>query len=479
MISEITDAVCVIDHDGRVVWANGTFNDLFKHHGHMLGKKIGDILQGLPSICNEGKVLSDVDSNKRKRFYEVECVPTFDENHVKVSDLIAFRDVTVLQTLINISDLTVSTSTPHELLDKAIDIIGETLGYKTIAALLHESGELELVSSRGYSPMLRSLLAKQKVSPKGKGLAGRSAYENRIIIKEINENTVSSKLYKESTRLGISTVVTIPLVDRGVLVGSLAVSTSKSPTPGQINLLKVMCNQLSVSLRKILFERELVKARDEMELYIDLMCHDITNANQVALGYLELLQGNLKANDEQYLNCATATIFRVNSLIDNVRKIRRSHSMTVESIDIKEPMDSAIAGVCCVVDSTGKKALIKSTIDDHIIVRGNSLLKDLFYNILELTAQRIRAGGSINVCAKDVNGSYDIIFEDTGPGIPDNKKDSLFKALISEPRTGQIGLGIYLLASLIHTFGGDIRIEDRVKGDIAKGSRIILNLKKA
>jgi signal transduction histidine kinase len=479
MISEITDAICVVDHEDRVVWVNGTFHDWFSHHGHMLGKKISSIMPGLPEACLVGKVLSDVDANNSKRYFEVECVPTFDENNVKVSDLIAFRDVTILQTLLDISDLTVSTSSPEELLNKAVDIIGETLGYKTIAALLHESGELELVASRGYSPMLRSLLARQKVSPDEKGLAGRSAFHNKIIIKEVKEGSVSDKLFKESKRLGISAVLTIPLIDRGVLVGVLAVSTSTKPTADQVNLLKIMCNQLAVSLRKTLFEEELVKARDEMELYIDLMCHDITNANQVAFGYLELLQDKTMPGGEQYVNCAMATIYRVNTLIDNVRKIRKAHAMTVERISIKEPLDKAIREVGCIVESLHKKINIESTVDTSVSVKGNALLRDLFYNILELTVRRINDGGTIRISSRDMDGTYELIFEDSGPGIPADKKEELFSAVTVAPRTGQSGLSVYLLSSLVHSFGGSTRVEDRVKGDASKGSRIILDLKKA
>ena len=35
------------------------------------------------------------------------------------------------------------------------------------------------------------------------------------------------------------------------------------------------------------------------------------------------------------------------------------------------------------------------------------------------------------------------------------------------------------MSNLVHIFGGSISVEDRVEGDPAKGSRIILDLKKA
>lgn len=477
MIREITDAMCVIDHENHVLWTNGTFHDWFSHHGSVLGKKLDDVLPGAARSCGTSAVFSDVDATHRKRYFKVECVPTFDDNGLKVSDLLAFRDVTILQTLLDISDLIVSTSSAKELMEKALDIIGETLGYKTIAALLYESGELELVASRGYSPMLRSLLARQKVSPKEKGLAGRSAFMNQVIVKDIKEGTVSEKLLHESRRLGISSVITVPLSDRGVLQGVLAISTWEQPTPDQINLLKIVCNQLAVSLRKILFEEELVSARDEMELYIDLMCHDITNANQVALGYMELLRSK-PAESEQYLDCATANLFRVNSLIDSVRNIRRAHANPTETVSIKEAMDAAVNQACCTISSLNKRVDVKSCIPADAQVKAGNLLSDLLFNIIDSSIRRINEGGTIDISLSSSDSSYDIIFTDSGPGLENANKSLTFKQFIKSPRTGQAGLGMYLLLSLVHTFGGHIYVEDRIPGKSIEGSRVVLTLKK-
>lgn len=477
MIREISDAMCVIDHENRVVWVNGTFHDWFSHHGSVLGKKLDMLLPGVPDVCTKGAVFSDVDPGHRRRYFEVDCVPTYDENHMKVSDLIAFRDVTILQTLLNISDLTVATTTARELLDKALDLIGETLGYKTIAALLYEAGDLELAASRGYSPMLKSLLAHQKVSPKEKGLAGRSAFKNQIIIKEIKQGTVSEKLLRESRRLGISSVTTVPLSDRGVLVGVLAVSTSSTPTADQVNLLKIVCNQLSVSLRKILFEEELVNAKDEMEMYIDLMCHDIANADQAALGYLELLKNKREYND-QYVESAISSVFRVNALIDNVRKVRRAHTKPMGVVSVSDALETAIGDVRSAPGWNGRKIDIYMSVPDDVYVKANALLRDLFYNILEAETRRMHNGGSINISATSANNSYDIVFEDSGPGIENMNMSLTFKQFVKSPRTGQAGLGLYLLLSLVYTFGGHIYVEDRIAGEPEKGSRTVLTLRK-
>jgi len=45
---------------------------------------------------------------------------------------------------------------------------------------------------------------------------------------------------------------------------------------------------------------------------------------------------------------------------------------------------------------------------------------------------------------------------DDGPGIPDDRKETVF-----EPRTGtDHGFGLYLVRTLVVSYGGEIRVED-------------------
>lgn len=478
MRRDITDAFCVIDHENRVVWVNNVFQNLFSHHGSLQGKSIKLLLPGIPDNCMTGQVFSDISADKKKRYYDIECTPTRDENGNIVSYLITFRDVSLLQTLLNISDLTVKSTTGKELLNKALDIITDTFGYKTIAALLHQNGYLELAASRGYSPALQSLLARQKVSAEEKGLSGRSAYLNQIIIKDIKEGTVSNRLLEESRRLGISSVITIPLVDRKKLVGVLAVSTEKRLSMEEVNLLKILCNQLSVSLRKILFEEELVGARDELELYIDLMCHDITNANQIALGYLELAHDKNIEQAGKYIDCAVASINRTMSLIDCVRKIRLAHLKSTEKINLKKTMDDTLVDIYCVTDVLRKSVRISSNISPDIYVKANPMLRDLFYNIFDFIIRRIDNNGAINISAVTSDQTCNITFEDTGPGIEDLDRFFFIRNILKSSRTGQIGISVYLIHSIVESYGGHIYLEYRVEGQPDKGNRLILTLNK-
>ena len=71
-----------------------------------------------------------------------------------------------------------------------------------------------------------------------------------------------------------------------------------------------------------------------------------------------------------------------------------------------------------------------------------------------------------------------VTVEDTGPGIPDAMKETVFR------RSGQgmnrgcgEGLGLYIVGMLVERYGGRIRVEDRVKGRPDLGASVKFTLR--
>jgi signal transduction histidine kinase len=70
-----------------------------------------------------------------------------------------------------------------------------------------------------------------------------------------------------------------------------------------------------------------------------------------------------------------------------------------------------------------------------------------------------------------------VIVEDNGPGIPDDLKSRLSNRFQrgQTKATGK-GLGLFLVKTLVDSYGGRIWVEDRVPGDYTQGARFILVL---
>ena len=67
--------------------------------------------------------------------------------------------------------------------------------------------------------------------------------------------------------------------------------------------------------------------------------------------------------------------------------------------------------------------------------------------------------------------------EDDGPGIPDDFKGTIFNRMLKgTDKAKGMGLGLYLVKSLVESYGGRVWVEDRVQGDHTKGARFVVML---
>ena len=228
-------------------------------------------------------------------------------------------------------------------------------------------------------------------------------------------------------------------------------------------------------------EEELNAAKQQAELYLDLMGHDINNLHQVALGYLELAR-DMPAGEEQamFLDKPVEVLQRSAKLISNVRKLQKLHDGMFQDRDVD---------VCQVLSDVQREfgAVPDKTITlslngfERCHVRANELLHDVFSNLvgnaIKHTGDRAAIVVDLDV-VEDNGGRYcRVAVEDDGPGIPDDFKAKIFnRALKGTAKAKGMGLGLYLVKSLVDSYGGRVWVEDRIQGDHTKGARFVVML---
>ncbi len=236
-----------------------------------------------------------------------------------------------------------------------------------------------------------------------------------------------------------------------------------------------------------LAEEELKAAKAQADLYLDLMGHDISNMHQVAMGQLELAQdvidteGKLEAANREMIDTSLQSLWRSARLIDNVRKLQKIRSKDINYCAIS--LDEVLAGSIKQYDGLYPDKSIKVDYGEGAhIVYANELLRDVFTNLIG-NAIKHSNGGKVDISVKleDLkdNGRkfFRISIEDDGPGIPDNMKYRIFNRLQrGESKARGMGLGLYLVKSLVESYNGNVCVEDRVTGDYSKGSRFVVIL---
>ncbi len=235
-------------------------------------------------------------------------------------------------------------------------------------------------------------------------------------------------------------------------------------------------------------EEALVDYRKQIELYVDLMGHDINNMNQIGIGFLELARDKLYAEgaigkDNMMFIDRPLQAFRNSSrLISNIQKMRKAMGKEIEqeTLDVAKVIRDAIEEHRSVPD---RQIAIDFTMSPGLTVKADGLLKDVFSNLIGNAIKHSPPDKPLVIritAMREINegiGSVVIGIEDNGPGIEDSRKSIIFERFTSGAmKTRGRGLGLYLVRTLVESYGGRVRIEDRMSGDYRQGSRFVVLL---
>ena len=220
----------------------------------------------------------------------------------------------------------------------------------------------------------------------------------------------------------------------------------------------------------------------EAELFLDLVCHDLNNMNQIEEGYIELAMESMSPESEAYghLKRCMSAIASSSSLIRNVQKLQliSTGTRTVEKIDVGRILSEVVSYY---EKAHSRGVTINFTPVCRCQVMANELLKDAFLNIIGNAIRHSTGSPVIEIQVNEIIEGGEkrcvVSIDDNGPGIPDDLKARLFNRFQRGPAaTSGKGLGLYLVKKLVEGFHGTVWVEDRVPGDYRKGSRFIIML---
>ncbi len=223
------------------------------------------------------------------------------------------------------------------------------------------------------------------------------------------------------------------------------------------------------ALRRL--NREVEAARDEANLYVDILTHDIRNTENVSNLYAELLVDSLEGEGARHMANLQRSIRRSIEILENVSTIRLIHRTVSElrSVDLDVAIQDAVEGYS------------QSTIcyeGTHHRVLADDLLLVIFNNLIGNAVKHGGPGVRITIRVEEEGESVCILIEDTGPGVPDSEKEAIFHRYEQKKRGVGEGLGLYLVQILVRRYGGRIWVEDRVPGRPEEGAAFRLTLRK-
>ena len=218
-------------------------------------------------------------------------------------------------------------------------------------------------------------------------------------------------------------------------------------------------------------ETPLESARRARDSILANISHEFRTPLAAQLASLELLDDNLEQMPREQLRELVATLQRgtlrltrlIDNLLESVRIESGQLSIRTQPVPLAEVVRDAAGLVEGLLAQRGQ-ALEVAVPDDLPDVQGDApRLTQVFVNLLANANKFGPEGSKIRIGAETVEGRVAAWVEDEGPGVPDPEQGSIFerfyRAADAEPEPRGLGLGLWIVKSIVDRHGGTIVAE--------------------
>ncbi len=202
--------------------------------------------------------------------------------------------------------------------------------------------------------------------------------------------------------------------------------------------------------------------RQQLELMNRVVRHDIRNDMTVILGWLSLLERHVGAEGTDALSRIDRKAHHVVEITETAREFvdALSDDATVDCYSV--PLRTVLeAEQTAVRDSYPKTEIYAEAPIPDISVEATEMLSSVFRNLFENAVRHNDKENPVITIAVEVDETtVRVHIADNGPGIPDDRKASIFTKGEKGERSPGSGIGLYLVETLVTQYGGDVWVSD-------------------
>lgn len=209
--------------------------------------------------------------------------------------------------------------------------------------------------------------------------------------------------------------------------------------------------------------QELERRQEQIQFFNSLLRHDVLNGMTVIRGYAEILLEEFDDEDDLY-TIIDSIHTRSTDIVELIQEVRSVLQRFVEDGDTGLTEKPLVPIVTERVERTQRaypKAEIELHVQDAPKVIADELLADILNNLLINAIQHTdRETPQIEIEIETKSNTASVRIADNGPGIPDHKKEHIFKQGKGDPDTATGGFGLYFVKTMVERYGGTVWVED-------------------
>jgi len=236
-------------------------------------------------------------------------------------------------------------------------------------------------------------------------------------------------------------------------------------------LLDSMAAHINSAIRSARLTAQLGEAR-EMELlsqWSNMVVHDFKNY----LTPLRLISQNIVKHRDRpdiadiVAKDVDAVADTMESLVKTLSKLRESHKLSKEPIQLDELLRTTLAGMQ--IKQNDSIQVVKNYEAKTPVFGDHAMLRRVFENLFTNAVEAMGGSGVVTISTAELgdgNGSTSIMVSvaDNGPGLTEDFiQNKLFKPFSTTKRNGS-GLGLYQCRAILRAHDGTLHVENRPGG---------------
>lgn len=223
-----------------------------------------------------------------------------------------------------------------------------------------------------------------------------------------------------------------------------------------------VATQLGKLLERKRLEQRLKTRNEELQVLNRVLRHDIRNQMAVITGWGEILEHEIELEQRETFDkilCASRDVVRLTETARDLIDAMEQDEPETRPVNLAAVLERELATAC---RFHGEEIYtLDAPIPEDLEVQAGSMLGSVFRNLLHNAVQHSdKEEPRVRVEIEQRGDVVVVRIADNGPGIPDDRKEEVFgkgeKGLESEGT----GVGLYLVATLVEQYGGEVRIED-------------------
>ena len=377
--------------------------------------------------------------------------------------------VSALRPLFNVTETLFAETDRDRLLDLIVSAVCEHLSCSNVAYYQVEEEEVSIVAQRGKVLRVEdSELAAQLI--RRVNMDG-----NPFVINATGPGEEEAQLLLST--LGLGTAILIPVARsnmHSVLFAARDVTATERPFRGaDLEMFFVLARQAVVAMENAsLYEdlRDYVRQIEDSQqalLRAEKMAaagrltasiaHEVNNPLQSVQNCLHLAGREDLPSEKrkEYFDLAQTELERLMKTMQRMLDFYRPGAAKVGQVNILELLQHVIS---LTSQQLGQRHI---EVETHLpktlpeIYAVSSQIQQIFFNLILNSLDAMPTGGTLKIRAREFEQGVEIIFQDTGPGIPENRRNDIFEPFFST-KEGGTGLGLTVSYNIVTAHGGTL-----------------------